>query len=89
MLIDLTLRCPTCGQRADVCFDHGDVWKQRRWTGTLSELQRMTEHELRAGVNEFTEDDPPPYGHQALGRCRCGACHSIEEAIELNAARVA
>lgn len=24
-------------------------------------VHRMTEHELRAGVNEFTQDDPPPY----------------------------
>ncbi len=55
-MIDLTLRCPTCGRRADMCFDHGDQWKQR---GT--DVHRMTEHELRAGVNEFTEDDPPPY----------------------------
>jgi hypothetical protein len=29
MNIDLTLRCPTCGRRADVCFDHGDHWKKR------------------------------------------------------------
>jgi hypothetical protein len=27
--MDLTLRCPTCGQRADMCFDHGDDWKKR------------------------------------------------------------
>jgi hypothetical protein len=26
---DLTLRCPVCGRRADVCFDHGDDWKKR------------------------------------------------------------
>lgn len=62
MSADLTLRCPTCGRRADICFDHGDEWKKRERHGTLSELQRMTEHELRARVNEFTEDDPPPYG---------------------------
>lgn len=29
-MIDLTLRCPTCGRRADMCFDHGDDWKKRR-----------------------------------------------------------
>jgi sarcosine oxidase delta subunit len=29
-VIDLTLRCPTCGRRADMCFDHGDDWKKRR-----------------------------------------------------------
>lgn len=28
--VDLTLRCPTCGKRADVCFEHGDEWKKRR-----------------------------------------------------------
>lgn len=27
-VIDLTLRCPTCGQRADMCFAHGDDWKK-------------------------------------------------------------
>lgn len=27
--LDLTLRCPTCGKRADMCFDHGDDWKRR------------------------------------------------------------
>ncbi len=27
--VDLTLRCPTCGKRADMCFDHGDDWKKR------------------------------------------------------------
>jgi hypothetical protein len=26
-----------------------------------SALHAMTDAELRAGVNEFTEDDPPPY----------------------------
>ncbi len=63
--IDITLRCPTCGRRADMCFEHGEIWKQRERTHLPSELQRMTEHELRAGVNEFTQDDPPPYGHAA------------------------
>lgn len=56
-MIDLTLHCPTCGRRADMCFDHGDQWKKR----PASRLQ-MTDTQLRAGVNEFTEDDPPPYG---------------------------
>ena len=28
--IDLTLSCPTCGQRADMCFAHGDEWKKRK-----------------------------------------------------------
>lgn len=27
--VDLTLRCPACGRRADVCFDHGGDWKKR------------------------------------------------------------
>lgn len=27
---DLTLRCPTCGRRADMCFEHGDDWKKRQ-----------------------------------------------------------
>lgn len=27
--LDLTLCCPECGRRADVCFDHGDDWKKR------------------------------------------------------------
>ena len=27
--LDLTLRCPTCGKRADMCFEHGDEWKKR------------------------------------------------------------
>ena len=45
-----------------MCFDHGDVWKQRERTGLPGELRRMTGHELRAAVNEFTQDDPPPYG---------------------------
>lgn len=25
-------------------------------------VQQMTDDHLRAGVNEFTQDDPPPYG---------------------------
>ena len=45
--------------RADVCFSHGDEWKKPQ---PERRVHRMTEHELRAGVNEFTEDDPPPYG---------------------------
>ena len=59
-MIDLTLRCPTCGRRADMCFAHGEVWKKRvlePW-----DTLKMTDHELRARVNEFTQDDPPPYG---------------------------
>jgi hypothetical protein len=28
-LIDMTLRCPVCGDRADMCFAHGDDWKKR------------------------------------------------------------
>jgi hypothetical protein len=28
--VDLTLRCPTCGKRADMCFNHGDDWKKRQ-----------------------------------------------------------
>ena len=27
--LDLTLRCPVCGDRADMCFKHGDDWKKR------------------------------------------------------------
>lgn len=49
--------CPVCGLRAHECFDHGDDWK----TGPPPPIWRMTEPHLRAGVNEFTEDDPPPY----------------------------
>jgi hypothetical protein len=64
-MIDLTLRCPTCDRRADMCFDHGDEWKKR---GT--DVHRMTEHELRARVNEFTEDDPPPYGLSDPNWCK-------------------
>ena len=48
-----------------MCFDHGDQWKKR---GT--DLHRMTEHELRAAVNEFTEDDPPPYGLADSNWCK-------------------
>lgn len=59
-MIDLTLRCPTCGKRADMCFAHGTEWKRRGHDPTA--IHRMTDHELRARVNEFTEDDPPPYG---------------------------
>jgi hypothetical protein len=29
LYLDLTLRCPVCGRRADMCFDHGDDWKKR------------------------------------------------------------
>ncbi len=29
LYVDLTLRCPTCGERADMCFAHGDEWKKR------------------------------------------------------------
>jgi hypothetical protein len=29
MSIDMTLRCSTCGRRADMCFEHGDNWKKR------------------------------------------------------------
>lgn len=57
----MTLHCPTCGLRADMCFDHGDDWKKRP---PLSVLQ-LTDVQLRAVVNEFTEDDPPPYGSAA------------------------
>lgn len=57
-MIDLTLHCPTCGLRADMCFDHGDDWKKRTWPVSVFDL---TEAQLRAGVNEFTQDDPPPY----------------------------
>jgi hypothetical protein len=28
-VLDLTLCCPTCGKRADMCFDHGGDWKKR------------------------------------------------------------
>jgi hypothetical protein len=59
-MIDLTLHCPVCGQRADMCFAHGDDWKQRPNPLPLF----MTDAQLRAGVNEFTEDDPPPYEAQ-------------------------
>lgn len=34
-MLDLTLRCPTCGLRADMCFDHGDDWKKRAARGTV------------------------------------------------------
>lgn len=27
--LNLTLRCPVCDRRADMCFDHGDWWKKR------------------------------------------------------------
>jgi hypothetical protein len=27
--LDMTLRCPVCARRADMCFDHGDDWKKR------------------------------------------------------------
>lgn len=54
---DFTLRCPTCGQRADMCFNHGDDWKKRPPTS----IHQMTDAQLRARVNEFTQDDPPPY----------------------------
>jgi hypothetical protein len=56
-MIDKTLRCPVCGQRADMCFAHGDDWKKR----PAPAIYQRTEAQLRAGVNEFTEDDPPPY----------------------------
>lgn len=56
--VDLTLRCPVCGLRADMCFAHGDEWKRR----PPPPRHGMTEAQLRAGVNEFTDDDPPPYG---------------------------
>ncbi len=61
-MIDLTRKCPTCGKRADMCFTHGEIWKRRQRENTSSELQMMRDDELRAAVNEFTEDDPPPYG---------------------------
>lgn len=53
---DLTLRCPVCGLRADMCFTHGDEWKKRPTPRHLK-----TDAQLRAAVNEFTQDDPPPY----------------------------
>lgn len=55
-MIDLTLRCPVCDGRADMCFAHGDDWKKRPLP-----LYQQTDAQLRAGVNEFTQDDPPPY----------------------------
>jgi hypothetical protein len=56
-VIDLTLNCPVCGGRADMCFAHGDDWKKR----PLPPLYKQTDAQLRANVNEFTQDDPPPY----------------------------
>lgn len=56
-MIDPTLTCPVCGCCADACFDHGDDWKERPPTS----VHQMTDAQLRASVNEFTEDDPPPY----------------------------
>lgn len=67
-MIDLTLRCPTCGVRADMCFAHGEEWKKPNRADRFP--HRMTEHELRASMNEFTADDPPPYG----GTMRCPEC---------------
>ena len=61
----MTLRCPTCGQRADMCFAHGEEWKKRDPAARIR--YRMTDHELRAAVNEFTEDDPPPYNALVSG----------------------
>ena len=29
VMLDFTLRCPSCGERADMCFGHGDDWKKR------------------------------------------------------------
>ncbi len=57
MIADLTLRCPVCGDRADLCFAHGDDWKRR----PPHSIHAMTDAQLRAAVNEFTQDDPPPY----------------------------
>ena len=28
-MLDLTRRCPVCGERADMCFKHGDDWKKQ------------------------------------------------------------
>lgn len=64
--LDLSLHCPVCGLRADMCFQHGDDWKKRAPTS----VHQKTEAQLRAVVNEFTEDDSPPY--TVLGSCRHG-----------------
>lgn len=40
-----------------MCFAHGDDWKTR----PLPPLIFQTDAQLRAGVNEFAGDDPPPY----------------------------
>jgi phytoene/squalene synthetase len=58
----------TVGDRADEQRAILDWWEQDleeqlvEMSADPTAIHRMTEHELRAGVNEFTEDDPPPYG---------------------------
>lgn len=47
-MIDLTLRCPVCGDRADMCFKHGDDWKKRSAISDLDAAElEMLGHALR------------------------------------------
>jgi len=67
--------CPHCGYRPcymerrdfDECPSCSRVWPTSSGAFEVP-LYRQTEAQLRSGVNEFTQDDPPPYdvgGHHA------------------------
>jgi hypothetical protein len=57
-VIDMTLRCPECGQRADMCFEHGDGWKKRPDDPTVAQLLvKATTAELEARVYAFCDED--------------------------------
>jgi rRNA maturation protein Nop10 len=56
--VDLTLRCPECGKRADMCFDHGDDWKKRPLPRTCPHCGRRY---WSAGAHmEECSGDPAP-----------------------------
>lgn len=51
-----------CGSPAEVSTPFGA--RYCRGHRYLAEPQNLSDDELRAGVNEFTQDDPPPYGKE-------------------------
>lgn len=62
-MIDLTLRCPTCGRRADMCFEHGDDWKKR--SAALGPIARL--------MNGICAKCGSINAHDGKPRCNCVA----------------
>ncbi len=54
-VIDMTLTCPVCGRRADVCFDHGDDWKKRPSAPGDQSLLRAAHAKVIAEKNAYRD----------------------------------